>query len=70
MAVAVLDAGFAAAREHLAHDDPLRQVALEVIRPEILHEDDPEPLRAVDALLVAQQLGGGAVRAACADDGP
>lgn len=56
MALPVVDACFEAARHHLKQDDPLRRVATEIITPEMIAEASDEPLRAVDALVVAQQL--------------
>ncbi len=56
MALPVVDACFEAARQHLKDDDPLRRVATEIITPEMISEASDEPLRAVDALVVAQQL--------------
>lgn len=56
MALPVVDACFEAARQHLWEDDPLRRVATEVITPEMIADASNEPLRALDALLVAQQL--------------
>ncbi len=54
LALPVLDAAFEAARLHLDDDDPLRQVAVNVLSPEMVAAG--EPLRAADALVVAGQL--------------
>ena len=54
MALPIIDASFAAAREWLADDDPLVLVSLDVISPEAVELG--EPLRAGDALVVASQL--------------
>jgi hypothetical protein len=54
MAVPVTDAAFEAARAHLAADDPLALVATEVVSVDMIEAG--EPLRAVDALVVARQL--------------
>jgi hypothetical protein len=54
MAMHVIDAAFEAARTHLADDDPLVRRSLDVISPEMIEAG--EPLRALDALIVADQL--------------
>lgn len=54
LALPVVDAAFEAARQFLADDDPLARVATEVVSVDMI--ESGEPLRAVDALVVAGQL--------------
>jgi hypothetical protein len=53
MALPVLDSVIEAAKEHVV-DDPVVQTIRAVISPEAVAEG--EPVRAIDAMIVAQQL--------------
>lgn len=54
MALPVLDAVIAAAREHVPSGDPILSVIQDVISAESVGAG--EPIRAIDALLVVDQL--------------